>query len=193
MTNDWKRDTLLKRIKRHASLAAIGLLGLGVAASLGVPPATASLLPQGVATTVTCYNGASHCTRYHYSFAPPGATTGAFHIYYTVQWSKDGGSYKVIETRWVNTSDKRVYWGSDGIYDPNGGYTTLSAGSSSTTFSIAPEGGSYTFREAQFTGSDKGIYHPKGKGVYSTSDENTVSWEYHVSGHTSFAGAYKLG
>lgn len=166
------------------------LLAAVTPAVLLAPTASASL-PQGLATNVTCYNGAAACTEYRYGFTPPGAT-GQFGIYYTVQWSASKASYKIIQTRWVNNSTKGVYWGDDGVNTLQTAYDALNQGSSSTMY-VVPAGTSYTFQEAQFNGAAKGLWIPKGTSAnYATSDENTTSWQYHTSGGTPFLGAFVL-
>lgn len=181
----------MSSLKTRVLASIAGLLTLFGIALLSAPSASASV-PTGSTSTVTCYNGAASCTQVHYSFIPPGTSGGAFHIYYVIQWSTSKASYKVIQVRWVNNSNATVYWGDEGLYDPSSGYTTINQGGSSTTYAIGAGGGTYTFNEASFNGSAKGIYHSKGTGVLATSDANTPSWEYHVSGHTSFDGAFYL-
>lgn len=167
--------------------AVLAVAGLAV---LSAPTASAAP-PQGLATSVTCYNGAARCTEYRYGFSLPGAT-GQFGVYYTVQWSSSGGSYKVIKTRWVNNSNKTVYWGGDGVHTVQTGYAGLNNGTSSTTFAV-PAGTSWTYVESQFNGAAKGLWIPRADGAYAVTQENVTSWQYHVSGYGSISGAFLLG
>jgi hypothetical protein len=174
--------------------AAAGLALAAAAVVLPVAPASAAV-PQAVASTVTCYNGAPACTQYHYSFTPPGTTGGAFHVYYTVQWSTSKASYKVIQVRWVNNSNHAVYFGGYGLHNGAtfGGYAGLGVGSSGSTYSIGANGGSYTFSESQFNGNAKGVYVAKNGGTYATSEEVVLSYAYHTTASsTSFTGAMLL-
>jgi hypothetical protein len=190
-----REDIHMNKLKTRVLAAVAGVAltaGLGLAAAA---PASASP-PQAVASTVTCYNGAAACTQYHYSFYPPGTTGGAFHVYYTVQWSTSKASYKVIRVSWTNNSNHTVYYGSYGLWDGAalGGWAGLGIGSSGSTYAIGPNGASYTFSEAQFNGPAKGVYIPKNTGAYGSSEEVVTSYAYHTTASGQvFYGEMLLG
>lgn len=170
----------MKKITRVlASLAALGALVV-------LPAASASAgLPQGGAVSVACPSGSGTCTRFGVNYSIPNST-GNFTIYYTVQWSSSLGSYKTVKVQWVNSTSKTVSWGGYGVH-----YGTYYALGLNGSYSLA-SGASYSFVESQFNGPGKGLFMPKGQGVYAIASEYEPTEQYHNSSGVTTSGAFLL-